>query len=147
MKKMFFAYGFVIPVIVVILDQWSKIAVLRSFDVPLNICEIGFARGAYQHNILPFLDFSLLCNQGISWGLLQGDSSIKRWGLTIFAFAMCIVLLYSLTRVKDRLNRPSRILSMSAKSTFSACFISDMCSILPIVPLHAASSGFYWPDF
>lgn len=105
MKKMFFAYGFVIPVIVVILDQWSKIAVLRSFDVPLNICEIGFARGAYQHNILPFLDFSLLCNQGISWGLLQGDSSIKRWGLTIFAFAMCIVLLYSLTRVKDRLNR------------------------------------------
>jgi len=106
MKKMFLTYAFAIPAIIVILDQLSKLWVVRFFNVPLNICEQTLAPNKH-FEFSNIVDLSLVCNPGISWGLLQGDSSIKRWLLTLFAFAMCIVLIYSLTRVKDRLNRLS----------------------------------------
>jgi len=72
----------------------------------MNICEQDLRPGV-GIEVSPLFDFSLVCNPGISWGLLQGDSSVKRWLLTLFAFIMCGVLIYSLTRVKDRLNRLS----------------------------------------
>ncbi len=39
--------------------------------------------------------------------MLQGDSSLKRWALTIFAFLMTVVLIYVLRKTEDRLGRIS----------------------------------------
>jgi len=104
--KGFWVYAALIPGVVVILDQISKIAILKHFKAPLNICEISLQPGLKQE-VTPIFDFSLVCNPGVSWGMLQGDSSIKRWGLTIFAFIMCGVLIYVLRNAKDRLTRLS----------------------------------------
>ena len=34
--------------------------------------------------------------------MLQGDSSFKRWGLTLFAFLMTVVLIFVLRKTADR---------------------------------------------
>lgn len=97
-------WGFVFPAITVGLDQLSKWAATRAFDLPMNICAIDpYVR--VTHDISPIVDLSILCNQGVSWGLLQGDSSFKRWGLLIFAIVMVGVLLHALAGAKDNLSR------------------------------------------
>ncbi len=101
--KTFAIFGGVLPAIMVALDQLSKWATTRFFDQPLNVCEISNPN--FTHELSPVMDLSLLCNRGISWGLMQGDSSIKRWGLTIFAFVMVILLLSILRQTHDRIGR------------------------------------------
>ena len=104
--KSYWVYAFAIPFISVILDQASKYWVIDFFKAPQNICEINLRPGLF-YEVGPIFDLALVCNPGISYGLLQGDSSIKRWALTIFAAVMCVVLLYALTRCRDWLNRLS----------------------------------------
>ncbi len=106
MKKTLIIYALIIPLIVIILDQWSKYAIIQSFNAPMNICEINLRPG-YKHEIMNLFDFTLVCNPGISWGQLQGDSQLKRWLLTAFALGMSGVLAYALTQSKDWLNRLS----------------------------------------
>ena len=85
MKKKLFLYSVLIPLGIVIIDQWTKFSVTQFFNVPINICEMNLAPGKY-HALSGPMDISLVCNPGISWGLLQGDGDFKRWFLTIFAF-------------------------------------------------------------
>jgi len=112
MKKTLLIYAFLIPLVLIILDQWSKYAVVQSFDVPMSICEQTL-RPNVEHKIPGPMDISLVCNPGISWGLLQGDSPMKRWILTAFAFIMSGVLVYALTQSKDRLTKLSIALIIS----------------------------------
>jgi len=96
-------FGITLPAALVALDQLSKWATLRFFDLPMNACAIGDP--SLTHEVSPIGDLSIICNRGISWGLLQGDSDIKRWGLTAFAALMAVVLIYALAKTKDRLGR------------------------------------------
>ena len=95
--------GGLIPAVLVAVDQWSKWATTRFFDLPMSACAIADPR--LTHEVSPIADLSLLCNRGISWGMLQGDSSIKRWGLTLFAFVMTAVLISVLRQTEDRLSQ------------------------------------------
>jgi len=95
----------VIPAILVAIDQLSKWATTAFFNVPMGVCAKADPDLTYE--VSPIVDLSLLCNRGISWGLLQGDSSIKRWALTGFAFLMVIGMLYFLKGTKDRLGQIS----------------------------------------
>lgn len=106
MKKTLFIYALIIPLAVIIFDQWSKYAIIQSFQVPMNICEVNLRPGL-KHEIMNLFDFTLVCNPGISWGQLQGDSQLKRWLLTFFALGMSGVLAYALTQSHDWLNRLS----------------------------------------
>jgi len=96
MKKTLIIYALVIPIILILVDQWSKYAVIQSFDVPMNICEENLRPGL-EHKVPGPMDISLVCNPGISWGMLQGDSPMKRWLLTAFAFVMSGVLVNALS--------------------------------------------------
>jgi len=95
-----------VPIVTVILDQWSKFAATRFFKVPMNVCETTPNPG-FDTDMFWVMDLALVCNFGISWGLLQGDSAFKRWGLTAFAFAMCAVLLFVFRTSRDNLTRAS----------------------------------------
>ncbi len=103
--RRFSLLGGAIPAVLVALDQLSKWATTRFFDLPMSACAKADPR--LTHEVSPIADLSLLCNRGISWGLLQGDSSIKRWALTIFAFLMTLALLYVLRNTKDRIGQIS----------------------------------------
>jgi len=99
-------FGVFLPAFVVIFDQLTKFWAVRVFDQPMNTCEINPFPGLTKE-ISPIVDLALVCNQGISWGLLQGDSPVKRWLLTIFAFVMSCALLWVLRDTKDRLSQLS----------------------------------------
>ncbi len=103
-KGVWLKFGILLPICVVIFDQITKYAAIKFFKVPINICELN-PQIRLKHEFSPIVDLSLLCNQGISWGLLQGDSSLKRWGLTIFALVMSALLFWMLGQTKDRLSR------------------------------------------
>ncbi len=102
--KSFWLYALIGPAIIVGLDQWSKLAVIKHFKVPVNICEINMTPGLFQE-FSPIFDLALVCNPGISFGLLGGDSQIKRWLLTIFAALMCMGILYVLSRTRETFTR------------------------------------------
>ncbi|WP_298913490.1 signal peptidase II [uncultured Algimonas sp.] len=97
-------WGLWVPAAIVTADQLSKWAATRAFDRPMSVC----AHDPYitvTHEISPVVDLTLLCNQGVSWGLLQGDSAIKRWGLLAFAVVMVFVLLGALSGARDAFTR------------------------------------------
>ncbi len=104
----FVTFGLILPAILIGLDQLSKWATTRLFDKPFSYCEVPFRaapKNEVHFELSPIMDIFLTCNPGISWGLMQGDSSIKRWGLTIFAFLMVAGMLYILRQTEDRLGR------------------------------------------
>ncbi|WP_409432121.1 signal peptidase II [Litorimonas sp. RW-G-Af-16] len=95
-----------VPLVVIISDQLSKWWATQFFNVPMSICETN-PRPGLEYEVSPIVDLALVCNQGISWGLLQGDSSIKRWLLTAFAFIMCGVMIYIFRQSRDWITRLS----------------------------------------
>lgn len=103
-RQIWLKFGVFLPLFVVIIDQITKFMIIRFFEQPLNICEIN-PTPAVRYDFSPILDFSLVCNQGISWGLLQGDSPLKRWLLTIFAFGMSGLLFWVLGQTRDKISQ------------------------------------------
>ena len=101
------AFGLVIPAVIVAVDQLTKWLATRAFDLPFDICALDpmVERQGHHIEISPVVDLSMLCNQGVSWGLLQGDSPLKRWGLFLFAVVMIVFLYNILSTAKDRLSR------------------------------------------
>jgi len=103
-RKTWLIYGFTLPLFIVIIDQLTKLGATRFFKQPFSYCEL-YPNQKLNYDLTPLMDISLLCNQGISWGLLQGDSPIKRWALTIFALVMSAALFWVLGQTKDKLSR------------------------------------------
>lgn len=100
----------VIPAVLVGLDQLSKWATTRLFNQPMSFCSdksLNLPKELVNYELSSMVDIHLICNRGISWGMLQGDSSIKRWGLTAFAFLMTVALIYVLRKTHDRLGQIS----------------------------------------
>ena len=52
-------------------------------------------------NVLPFFDFVMVWNQGISYGLLQASSSFERWLLSAFALGVTAFLIWWLRGVQE----------------------------------------------
>jgi signal peptidase II len=102
--KTWLIYGLSLPIFIVIIDQLTKLRATRFFKQPFSYCEL-YPYQKLNYDLTPIMDISLLCNQGISWGLLQGDSPIKRWALTLFAFVMSALLFWVLGQTKDKLSR------------------------------------------
>jgi signal peptidase II len=100
-------FGLIVPIFTIALDQLTKWLATRAFDLPMNICAINPDVGLQRLHIevSPIVDLSMYCNQGVSWGLLQGDSDLKRWALFLFAVVMVAVLYNLLSTAKDRLSR------------------------------------------
>ena len=102
--------GGVIPAVLVGLDQLSKWATTQFFNQPMSYCaqdNENISWADIDYDLSPLMDIHLICNPGISWGLFQSDSPIKRWVLTAFAFLMTIALLYALRKTQDRLGQIS----------------------------------------
>ena len=97
-------YGLVLPAVVVVLDQLSKWGATRFFGEPMDFCA-KTPDLQLTHDTTPVGDLALFCNQGISFGLLGGDSDLKRWALTLLALAVCALLVWTLRTTTDWLSR------------------------------------------
>jgi signal peptidase II len=85
-------FGVVIAVIACLLDQASKIYLLKIVDLANHPIRLG-----------PFFDFVLTRNTGISYGLFQTQGELGQWALLGFKAAAVLVLWIWLARAQDRL--------------------------------------------
>ena len=78
-----FAYG--LGLVVLILDQWSKAYILSGLKLVEGV----------RVPVLPFMNFTLVWNKGISFGGLRSDDGgLGRWMLVAFAFFITAALIY-----------------------------------------------------
>ena len=70
-------YGLFLGLLVLLADQWSKYWVLYGLDLPRR----GMVR------ILPVLNFALVWNHGVTFGLLAGDNAAS----ILIAIAVIVV--------------------------------------------------------
>ena len=120
-----------IGLVVVALDQLSKWQVVRSLS-------------AQVVEVTGFFNLVLVCNTGISFGLLPGDSAVKAWLLSAFALAVVVGLLIWV-RSKD-----SQLLTAGCGLVVGGALgnVVDRVRIgcvIDFVDLHAA--GWHWPAF
>ncbi|GAB0114080.1 signal peptidase II [Acidisoma sp. C75] len=85
--------GLAMAVLIFIADQLSKWWVLHGLDLP----RLG------QVEILPVLNFTMVWNRGVTFGLLTGDSMLAHLGLAAFALGVVIVLGLWLMRAERRM--------------------------------------------
>ena len=81
------AYGLAAAVIVV--DQLSKYWILEVFRLPEKM----------QVEVLPFFWLSMVWNRGVSFGLLQAEADLARWGLALFSTVVALGLAFWARRV------------------------------------------------
>jgi signal peptidase II len=120
-----------IALAVVALDQASKWLVLRA--LPPETVEVT-----------GFFNLVLVCNTGVSFGLLPGESALKAWILSGFALAVAAGLLIWV-RTKDS------VLLMAGCGLVVGGALGNVVDrlrlgcVIDFVDLHAA--GWHWPAF
>ena len=85
------AIGYVLALVVLILDQISKYWVLEIIRLP----EIGGI------DVLPFFRLTFVGNIGVSMGLLAADSDLARWLLTAVTAGIALAVAMWLRREKN----------------------------------------------
>ena len=120
-----------IAVLVVALDQASKWLILRS--LPPEAVEVT-----------GFFNLVLVCNTGISFGLLPGQSALKAWILSGFALAVVAGLLVWVR------NKDSALLMAGCGLVVGGALgnVADrlrLGCVVDFLDLHAA--GWHWPAF
>lgn len=81
-------YWLLATALVVVLDQWSKIAISTHFQLGESL------------NLLPFFDLVLAHNPGAAFSFLSDAGGWQRWFFTAVASVMSVLLLIWLTRLK-----------------------------------------------
>ena len=92
MRVAFTRFGFVVAAVTCVLDQASKLYLLRIMDIEANPIRLG-----------PFFDFVLTRNPGISYGLFQTESMLGQWVLLAVTALAVVLLSIWLTRASNRL--------------------------------------------
>jgi signal peptidase II len=120
-----------IGLVVVALDQLSKWQMMRL--MPAKVVEVT-----------GFFNFVQVCNTGISFGLMPGESTLKPWILSAFAAAVVIGLLIWVRR-KDSL------LLMAGSGLVVGGALGNVVDrlrlgcVIDFIDVHAA--GWHWPAF
>jgi signal peptidase II len=86
--------GIIVALVIAILDQLIKFAVVDLLDVP--------SRGLAGIEILPIFNLTFTQNYGVSMGFLQADSPQMRWGLIAMTAAIATFVAVWMWREKAR---------------------------------------------
>jgi len=116
------------------LDQTSKWLIVFG---------LGYQTGE-AHRILPFLDFTLLWNKGISYGLLDTSGNLGKWLL----IALTILIIFGFLWMVRGPQRASIILAYGLIIGGAAGNLVDRLvhgAVVDFISLHAA--GYYWYVF
>jgi signal peptidase II len=96
---------FALSLVVFILDQLSKIAILKHFTA-LKVCAYNQPRLALCDDaLMPFFNLTMLWNPGVSMGLFQANSALAKNALTALTAAIALFVAWAITREKDRVQQ------------------------------------------
>lgn len=89
----FLKVGLKVAILLLLADQASKLWLIYGTHIRLT----------YPWPLLPFLDFTVVWNRGISYGLFQQDGDLGRWILTSVKLVAALVLFFWLRKAENRL--------------------------------------------
>ena len=127
--------GLAVAVIVALLDQASKLAVLRYFG------EAGCAN--HLETVNSFFDFVLICNRGVTFGMFN-EGGLGFLIFSVLAAAVVIVLLVWLYRVR------STFLAVAIGLVIGGAIgnVADRLRLGAVVDfLYFHAGAWYWPAF
>ena len=123
-----------IGLLVVALDQISKWQVVGGLTaLPAPFVEVT-----------GFFNLVLVCNTGISFGLLPGDSPVKAWLLSAFALAVVVGLMIWVRRKESRLLLVGTGLVVGGAIGNVIDRLRVGC-VIDFLDFHVA--GWHWPAF
>ena len=76
--------AYAIAAAALVLDQLSKWWMIEVYMLPLR----------FSTRVLGPLSFTFVQNRGVSFGLMQADVDLVRWGLTLFSVIVAVVLAF-----------------------------------------------------
>jgi signal peptidase II len=132
------ALGLGVAAIAALLDQLSKLWVLRYFG------ESGCA--SHLVPVTSFFDFVLTCNRGVSFGMFNqpGDPALGFWIFSVIATAVVIALAVWLFRVR------SALLAIAIGLVIGGAIgnVVDRLRLGAVVDfLYFHAGAWYWPAF
>lgn len=141
----FTGYGLLVALVVFVLDFASKYWVVKIFW-PENGCDpFNVAQASHcRVEILPFIDFTMAWNTGISYGLFAGNGGLGRHLLILFTVVAIIGFFIWLSRCSQK------ILALSIGLIMGGALGNGIDRVIygavaDFVSLHGF--GFYWYIF
>jgi signal peptidase II len=125
--------GLLVAVLVLLLDQASKWAILTLVMEP-----------ARQIELTPFFNLVLAWNRGVSFSLLAGDSAVMPYALAALALAASVALFWWLGRVGQVMLAAALGLVMGG-AMGNAIDRLRFGAVMDFLDVHAA--GYHWPAF
>lgn len=126
-----FRFGVLLSILLVAADQLSKYWVLQGLNLP----EVGSIA------LLPFLNFTMVWNYGISMGLPIGES-LGKWGIIVLTVAISLWLVNWLRKSDRRFEAVSLALILGgAIGNIIDRFLHG--AVVDFVHLHAWGYSFY----
>jgi len=126
-----FRYGLIIISVLLVFDQLTKYWILNG----LNLDEVGTVP------LLPFLNFTMVWNEGISMGLPAGDW-LGKWGIIVLTGAITVWLLNWLRTTPRKFEATTLALIISgAIGNLIDRFLHG--AVVDFVHFHTAGYSFY----
>ena len=128
-------YSFLIlSIFIFLLDFFSKYFLINYYD-------LGSKGRVY---LTPFLDFILVLNPGISFGILSNGNEIQRWIISIISIFAIIYLYYWSTKSTSKLTKISLfiIIGGALGNVFDRLFYGK---VIDFISLHVFD--YYWYVF
>lgn len=88
----FLRFGLMLALAVLVVDQTSKLWLIFGTSI----------RQTWPWALAPFLDFTVVWNRGISYGLFQQETELGRWLLAAFKIGAAIFLTFWLRKAESR---------------------------------------------
>ncbi len=134
--------AYAIAAAALILDQWSKSVVVGSVfprQCPGFVGHVEFAERCTV-KVAPFLNFNMVWNPGMSFGLFRGDGDVSRWGLAIFAVAVAGAIGWWAYRSDKRILSAAQGLLMAGAlgnmfDRFRFGAVVDFIDVTPLIPI------------
>lgn len=125
---------------------WLIFAIALIVDQVSKYASLAYAQSLEngQISLLPFLDFNLTWNRGISYGLFAANSSLGQWLLVGITSAICLLFVFFLRGERDKFIRIGFVLVISG----AVGNIIDRVlhgAVIDFVSLHGF--GYYWYIF
>ncbi len=154
--------GFVLAIVILVVDQILKWAVLEHvfrpaldalnvtlpFAAPLSFTQWLAAAPDrlpfYSMEILPFFNLTMVWNQGVSFGMLAADSAMGRYALVVMSLVICAAMVFMMLRT----TRKIEIISMGMVIGGALGNVLDRLrfgAVADFIDVHAF--GYHFPVF
>ena len=95
-------FGLSLAAVVFVLDQIAKYLVLSHLHLSGPGC-LDLNMHCEQAPVLPFFQFAMVWNRGVSFGMLRADADFARWALVLLSFVISGIFFWWLRTATRRL--------------------------------------------